>query len=170
MLRFLIDEQRIVRLLENLPDDSVEKLQAALDKVVIPDIVEIPVEQLAQDEAAVSQVEGAVEVTDDVVPDAFADEPVAEGAAPAIPDRKGRKVTSPHKEGRVEVGDALDEEEGDVDVLVAGGKPGKGEKKKKKKELQQRRQLIFDEEIGQVIAKRRRKGGRAGDDWGDLDE
>ena len=58
------------------------------------------------------------------------------------------------------------EEEGDLDVLLTGGKPGKKEKKKKKNERQQRRQLIFDEEIGQVIAKRRRKGGR-GQGWDD---
>jgi hypothetical protein len=57
-----------------------------------------------------------------------------------------------------------DEAEGDPSVLEDGDK-GDGKKGKGKKERQQRRQLIFDEEIGQVIARRRRKGGRGGDDW-----
>jgi hypothetical protein len=54
-----------------------------------------------------------------------------------------------------------DVEEGDLDELLAGGE---GEQKKKK-DRQKRRQLIFDEELGEVVAKRRRKGKRSREDW-----
>jgi hypothetical protein len=164
MLRFLIDEQRIARLLEHLPPDSTELLQAALDQVVIPDIDEL--EAVEEEEEAAAEPEAQVaepETGEEVVRDAFADEPVpAEVVAPGAP----KKFAPPRRE---EPGTQPDEEEDeDVDLVMAGKRPGgKGDKKKKKKERQQRRQLIFDEEIGQVIAKRRRKGGRGGQDWGD---
>jgi hypothetical protein len=162
MLRFLIDEQRVGRLLENLPNDPMARLQAALDKVVIPDIEQLAAENAAEDTLAAepSAEVGAVGVEEEVVRDAFGDEP----APLEVPGVK--KPILPRREERVVEPDDEDEE---VDALMPGTKRGKTDKKKKKKERQQRRQLIFDEEIGQVIAKRRRKGGRAGE-WTEGEE
>jgi hypothetical protein len=162
MLRFLIDEQRVVRLLENLPNDPMARLQAALDKVVIPDLEQLAAEEAVEDAVAAepSAEVAAGGVEEEVVRDAFGDEP-APLEVPGI-----KKPTLPHREERVTEPDDEDEEE---DAMMPGAKRGKVDKKKKKKERQQRRQLIFDEEIGQVIAKRRRKGGRAGE-WGEGEE
>jgi N utilization substance protein A len=171
MWRFLIDEDRLRRLLADLPSDSLEKVQAALDKFVMPEeevepVAEIMDEVAAAPIAVAPELAEAVEAVDDeeLAPAAFPDEPVVE-VPPADRGQPARKPAPPRKEA-VPVADAEVEEddEDDVDLLLTGGK--KKEKKKKKKERQQRRQLIFDEEIGQVIAKRRRKGGR-GDSWDD---
>jgi N utilization substance protein A len=169
MLRFLIDEQRVVRLLENLPADAMPRLQAALDQIVIPEVVDGQI-VVAEDEVPAETVEAVSDVVteDGLVPDAFADEPVVFDPT-AVPDadRKPRKGVAVVKEPVFEPEEMVEDEE--VDLLLTGAKRGKGDKKKKKKERQQRRQLIFDEEIGQVIAKRRRKGSRGGDDWGDIE-
>jgi len=160
MLRFLIDEQRVVRLLENLPNDPMGRLQAALDKVVIPDIAEIGAEGAVEEEPIAAEATAAVVAPtgeEEVVRDAFGDEPAPAEAATV------KKLILPRREERVA---EPDEEEEEEEVTMPGVKRGKTGKKKKKKERQQRRQLIFDEEIGQVIAKRRRKGGRAGE-WGE---
>ncbi len=168
MLRFLIDEQRIARLLEHLPPDSMAHLQEALDKVVIPEVDELTgqVAEAEAPEAAEPAAQlAAPEVDEDVVRDAFADEPLQpETGAPEV-----KKPALPRQEERVVELDEDEEEEGEL--LMGAKRPGgKGDKKKKKRERQQRRQLIFDEEIGQVIAKRRRKGGRGGQDWGEFEE
>jgi len=162
MLRFLIDEQRVVRLLENLPNDPMARLQVALDKVVIPDVEQLAAEGTAQ-EAVPEELSAEVVlpgVEEEVVRDAFGDEPApleAPGVKNPLLPRREERVAEP------------DEEEEEAEAIMPGAKPGKTDKKKKKKERQQRRQLIFDEEIGQVIAKRRRKGGRAGE-WGEVEE
>jgi N utilization substance protein A len=159
MWRFLIDEDRLRRMLKDLPEDSLSRVQMALDKVVIPESQpEAPVEEAA--ESAVEAVsETPAEAAEEVVRDAFADEPLEpEAVASAVPRRALRPVTEP---AGFEEADGEEE----TDDVFFGGKSTKKEKKKKKKERQQRRQLIFDEEIGQVIAKRRRKGGRAGEEW-----
>ena len=174
MWRFLIDEDRLRRMLGDLPNDSLAKVQAALDMFVMPEdaveqVAEItdevaePVVAAAPDVAEVGEVLEAVD-DEELAPAAFPDEPVIE-VPPADRGQPARKPAPPRKEA-VPAADAEaeEEDEDDVDLLLTGGK--KKEKKKKKKERQQRRQLIFDEEIGQVIAKRRRKGGR-GDSWDD---
>jgi transcription termination/antitermination protein NusA len=161
MLRFLIDETRLHRLLSNLPEDAIVKVQAALDRFVMPEeelvaieVTEAPVEEIspvvtpASDEEAINLA-------------AFADEPEVAKPTP-------KKLTPPPvRQPAVTL--YQDEAEGDPSVLEDGDK-GDGKKGKTKKERQQRRQLIFDEEIGQVIARRRRKGGRGGDDWMEEDE
>ncbi len=174
MWRFLIDENRLRRMLKDLPDNSLASVQAALDKIVIPDeapqavVKEVAVEE-SVDEPVVEQPEAEVSAeaaAEELVRDAFADEPIEEAVviAPPIPRKPSRPVAEPIPVfEEIEAED--DDEDGEDDELTPGGK--KKEKKKKKKERQQRRQLIFDEEIGQVIAKRRRKGGRGRDEWDD---
>jgi hypothetical protein len=150
--------------LNDLPSDSLSAVQAALDKFVMPEedaeaviavVEESPVAVLPSVEVAPADEE------EETIPAAFGDEPEPVVAIPPI-DRgqPARKPLPVRKEAEPVVDEEVEDEDEDVDVLLAGGKPGKKEKKKKKKERQQRRQLIFDEEIGQVIAKRRRKGGR----------
>jgi N utilization substance protein A len=43
------------------------------------------------------------------------------------------------------------------------------ERAKRKADRRKRQMLVFDEELGRVVAKRKRKGGRARDDWEDAD-
>jgi N utilization substance protein A len=153
MLRFLIDETRLQRLLSNLPEDAISKVQAALDRFVMPEEVEAAAEPVAAAPAAPvapTSDEEAVNIA------AFADEPETAKPAPKkpVPPPRQPTVTLYQEEA----------EEGDISALDGDDK-GDGKKGKGKKERQQRRQLIFDEEIGQVIARRRRKGGRGGDDW-----
>jgi N utilization substance protein A len=160
MLRFLIDEDRLRTLLKDLPESSLNQVQAALDKVVIPEGDE-PLEPTAElVEDAPGEVVAAAPATDEdvVVSGAFGDEDIPVEAPPPVkPVWKQTKPTTAAPEDQVAV---VDNEEDDED-----GSRTDGKKKKTKKDRQQRRQLIFDEEIGAVIAKRRRKGGRGVDEW-----
>lgn len=169
MWRFLIDEDRLRQLLKDLPDDSLTRVQEALDKVVIPTGDAPAPEPVAPIQPEVIAVTPQVEeVEPDVVLDAFADEPEIVTpehlvARKPVPKPVQKEVAPILTEDEVE-----EEEDVDEELLMQGSQPGKkGKKKEKKKERQQRRQLIFDEEIGQVIAKRRRKGSRGFDEWDD---
>jgi hypothetical protein len=157
MLRFLIDESRLQRLLSDLPVDAMKQIQTALDKLVIPEFVEEPAaEETEVEEAAEAAAENLVEEgAEAVAPDVFADLPEAVDAPAAKPAAQPEAV-----------GEAfVEEEDEDVDDLL--GKQGKGDKKKKKKG----RDLIFDEKVGGMVVKRRRKGSRGrGDDWNNWEE
>ncbi len=157
MWRFLIDEDRLRYLLKDLPDDSLMRVQAALDKVVIPDEDEsVTPEAVVEEEMVVAESPTEVDVTidDDLVPaGAFGDEDLPLEAPKPAPVWKEKPA----------VVAAVSEDDED-DELQDSKTLGK-KKSEKKKERLQRRQLIFDEEIGQVIAKRRRKGGRGTDEW-----
>lgn len=163
MWRFLIDEDRLRYLLKDLPDDSLMRVQAALDKIVIPEEDEAvaivdAVAEVPESEAVATVTDDTIELDDDVVPSgAFGDEDLPVEVPQPV------KPIVPWKE-KPAVGFVEDEVEDD-DVELSDGKPVSKEKSKKKKERLQRRQLIFDEEIGQVIAKRRRKGGRGTEEW-----
>jgi len=166
MWRFLIDERRLRLLLKDLPEDSLMQVQAALDRIVIPDEDEAPAPVAASVAPVVTDVPVAAAPAsedEDVVLDAFPDEPEVETEVKPQP-RKPVLVPKPVEVAEPEAVEATDED-GDDDSFDEN-RPG-GKKKQKKKERQQRRQLIFDEEIGQVIAKRRRKGGRDRDGWDD---
>lgn len=170
MWRFLIDERRLRSLLKDLPEDSLMLVQAALDRVVIPDDAPVaPPAPVVAPAAEVAPVVAEPVVVgtdeDEAVPDAFADEPEVETLVKPQPP-KPVLVPKPVEAPAVELEEYAEDEEADDDGLLIDGKPG-SKKKQKKKERQQRRQLIFDEEIGQVIAKRRRKGGRDRDGWDD---
>lgn len=180
MWRFLIDENSLHRLLDHLPDNAFAQVQAALDQVVIPENVEALIqereaeEEEAAEEAAepeVVEAEAAVEadalVEDEVAPApaAFGDEeveeePVAEVFAEPVIASEPVPVRQPDTD-YVDDEDADDVEEGDLDELLSGGEGTR----KKKKDRQKRRQLVYDEELGEVVAKRRRKGRRSREDW-----
>jgi N utilization substance protein A len=174
MWRFLIDEDRLRQMLSELPSDSLSKVQAALDQVVIPEVVETPpqpppaepeVVPVAESPVAAAERPTEVAAEDEIAPSAFGDEQ-EELPQVAVPARKAAPARPFYE--KVELDEAVDEAE---EFDISGKPDGKKDKKKKKKsERQQRRQLIFDEEIGQVIAKRRRKGSRSADGWDDDEE
>jgi transcription termination/antitermination protein NusA len=172
MLRFLIDENRLRRLLGNHPDTALEQLQEALDKIVIPEDDEelfteepqleaeevAPVEEAPSDELQEPEVETAS--PDSELVDAFPDEevettsPEIETPAPAIPEQS-------------EIADDFVPEEFYEEGADSDTDSSTTPKEKRKKERQKRRQLVFDENTGQTIAKRRRKGSRKREIWED---
>lgn len=71
MLRFLIDEDRLKRLLAKHPEDSLDKIQEALDQMVLPEVIE---EIIAEPEPeAEIEMETAVDVAEEVVAEAQAE-------------------------------------------------------------------------------------------------
>jgi transcription termination/antitermination protein NusA len=172
MLRFLIDENRLRRLLGNHPDTALEQLQEALDKIVTPEDDEelfteepqleaeevAPVEEAPSDELQEPEVETAS--PDSELVDAFPDEevettsPEIETPAPAIPEQS-------------EIADDFVPEEFYEEGADSDTDSSTTPKEKRKKERQKRRQLVFDENTGQTIAKRRRKGSRKREIWED---
>jgi len=142
MLRFLIDENRIRRALSDLPPDTFRQLQEALDKVVIPEVEELPEVE--------AQPEGAGE---DLVAAPTAESPDATLGQETEDARRGKRPQ--------EVAPVFDEEDQEVDVLAQGGKKGKGKKNKS-------RQLVYDEKRGGMVVKRQRKSGRG--DWDNWEE
>jgi transcription termination/antitermination protein NusA len=176
MWRFLLDEGALHRMLGKLPEGSFSQLQAALDKVVIPEVAEVPeaVEEEAEEaEAEAEIVEEAVPVTEepeaetpvaetvlepeaDVVPMVFGDEPVPE----EVVEQPRAKPARREPEYEVE-----EEDEENLDALL---EEQERESAKKRKDRQKRRQLVFDEKLGEVVSKRRRKGRRSKDDWDDF--
>ena len=164
MWRFLIDEDRLRYLLKDLPEDSLMRVQAALDKIVIPEGEEEPAAEVSVAEEEVAPIAAAPEIAteeaeEDVVPaGAFGDEDLPVEVPKPVKPAPVWKEKQP-----AAVAAAEDDEEEDL----LDNRPSGKKKSEKKKERLQRRQLIFDEEIGQVIAKRRRKGGRGGDEWDD---
>jgi N utilization substance protein A len=149
MWRFLLDESRLRELLAGLPDDSLEVLQAALDRLVIPE----PIVEAAEPEPAAPELaEPAAAPADDMIRDAFADEPELAAAAPGALRREFRPTPV---------------EDFDDEVEQLGGASKGGKKGKKKKG----RQLIYDESRGGMVIKRQRKGSRGADTgWDDWEE
>jgi hypothetical protein len=179
MLYFLVDENRVNRLLEGLEGDIVTQLEVALDTLMIPENLEAAVATLeaeaaaedpevddTEDEEVVAEAEPEeiqeviAEDQPEPVLDVFGDEPVSEEPEPEIVSeprtREKRAVMPEDDEGEYFEPD----EELELDLL-GGGKS----QQKKKLERQQRRQLVFDEEAGRTVVKRRRKGGRKRGEW-----
>src|SRR5262249_37772357 len=80
MWRFLIDEKRLRQMLSDCPPDSLSKLQAALDRLVLPefDAGAQPVVEAASS-AEVLAPAPAEQAGEEAVPEAFADEPFVAG-------------------------------------------------------------------------------------------
>jgi transcription termination/antitermination protein NusA len=143
LLRFLIDEKRINRLLHGQPEGSIELLQAALDKAVLPEALDAlaepenvptqPVQTVQAEPAAPVEAGAAAEVPAVPFPDVAGDER-------RRPVRKAFEAPAPVVE--------LDD---DVD-LNTGGKGKKGKKKKN-------RQIFYDEDRGEMVVRRQHKGG-----------
>lgn len=187
MLRFLVDEKRLRRLLGSDADEAMKEIQVALDRVVIPDDEELAQmleeeteeEEAPLDEEAVAEAEAveAEEIVEkpaepaeaEVVTAESGEETAEEPAAIAFPEdqeyleqreeQKRRKVKSRRVDEEVVLEELELEEEDDF-----FGEPSTS-KSKRKRERQKRRQLVLDEETGEMYARRRRKGGRRKEDW-----
>jgi transcription termination/antitermination protein NusA len=142
MLRFLIDENRVRRALNDFPPEAFRRLQEALDKLVIPEVEAPPVVEVAEPS---TEAEAPVLVADETPEEALVRQ-----------TEEARRSKRP-----VEAVAVFDEEDEDVDAL--SDKKGKGKKKKN-------RQLVFDEKTGGMVVKRQRKTGRGGGDWNNWDE
>ncbi len=185
MVRVLADEEGLARMLvaNKAGDDAMEAIQYALDDLVIPEILqaqEAPAEEPVPSEpevaklapaieAAAEGVQPVVEEEEDVVRPAFPDMPalVAEEAPPRE-KRRTDKIPVPEV-AEIPVVPVLEWEELDEegDERLSDKRSGRKKKSKVKKPKQSRVQLVFDEDMGEVVAKRRRKGNR---DRGEFDE
>lgn len=178
MWRFLIDEGSLRTMLQKLPEGSLAKVQSALDRVVIPEELEAQLEAEQQEEAAEAEAEVAADEViaeapaaveeetaeePEVIPSAFGDEPEApEEIEPILPEPVTEEA-KPARKADVSFEDEEDyDEDEDIDELLDSSRQSN---RKKKKDRQKRRQLIYDEDLGEVVAKRRRKGKRSRDDW-----
>jgi len=151
LLRFLIDEKRIHRLLHNQPEGSVEALQDALDAAVLeePEIAgDAPAAPLVSTQMSANAANEVAVPADFVVsaPPRLAPDSDFPNETPE--ERRRRK------EQRVEVVSDSEVEDGDVDALDKN----KGKKKKKG------RTILYDEDRGEMVVLRQHK--RTGD-WSD---
>lgn len=183
MLRFLIDENRLRRLLGKDAESALPLVQEALDELVYADTLlegstaetgetsaDEPQAEMVVDEAEnvvksdsvmpeqMEQAASEEETTedDDALPIAFpGEQDESQGKKPA------RKVGASDADEAVSFADDDDDFDEDDDDIS-------DDKKRDRKEREKRRQLVFDEDTGQVYAKRRRKGSRKRDMWDDL--
>lgn len=146
LLRFLIDEKRIHRLLSNQPEGSIEALQEALDAAVLeePEIAGAPAPEpvfaapVQRDEPEMIELAPAPDLSDMAFP------------GETVEERRRRKERTP--EAFVEP--VVDED--DLELLERNKK----DNKKKKKG----RTILYDEDRGEMVVKRQHK--RTGD-WSD---
>lgn len=149
MLRFLIDEERIRRLLSTTHKDALAQVQTALDKLILP---EEPAPKAAEAKAT-SKLDAPVEAEVEAEEDAFAF-PAVDKTIFVVEEPVVKRALQPVMEF-----EPLDDDDDEDDF---------GGKKDKKKKKDRRRQLIFDEETGKTVVKRHRKGGRKREDWNDF--
>jgi N utilization substance protein A len=165
MLRFLIDEDRLRHMLSGQPRDSLARVQAALDKLMLE--VEASQKEEPKAVAPVSEPQVDAPVAEDegdaVIPAAFGDEHLVV-ETPKKPEPKFEKPAAAAPVAIPVVADAdydLDFDDED-DNFAPTSKEGK---KKKNKERQQRREIVFDEDRGVQVVKRKRKGNRGRGNW-----
>ena len=161
MLRFLIDEERLRRLLGKEADNALQQVQDALDSIMMPDTDLSELVETDDEEDTADVEEESTETVEEPIVDNVVEEEIIEdqpdvapaiGAFPVVDEGKPRRKKSA-KTMKVEE-DVID----DDDYLNEGDSEKTDQKSKK--DRQKRRQLIFDEDTGQTIARRRRKGGR----------
>lgn len=192
MVRVLADETGLARMMaaNKAGDDAMEAIQYALDDLVIPeilqaqevpDVVEEPSPVLLTEAPApvVAEVRtetSPLEVEDDadIVRPAFPDLPaVATEESSRQELRRIDKIAGAESEEVPAIAVGADWEveeeftEDEADERLSDKRSGRKKKTKVKKTKQSRVQLVFDEDMGEVVAKRRRKGNR---DRGDFDE
>jgi hypothetical protein len=169
-------KEAITSLVVEQPQTAAEAESASVE-AKLPDVIATPEAEVPV-ASAPSAVEGAVaaappvEDEDTEAPPAFIDEepvPVAPRRQPARPPVR-REVKppapAPEPEPQAAVVGQFDNVNADDDNDDSDG--GKGGKKGKKGK-NRRRELVFDERRGEVVSKRKRKGGRSRD-WGDFEE
>lgn len=176
--------------------DPMLELQAALDTIMAADIDQlleeaISIEDTDEEEALATgeaeqaagdepETESAVAPTladngqPEVMVDAFGQPIIAEAEAaavtevPLVPAIDGQRDVAPKPAKVAEQDTEADDEESEREFELELRKG----KQQRRKDRQKRRQLVLDEQSGEVIAKRRRKGGRESWDeeaWEDYD-
>lgn len=182
MIRVLSDEEYLAATLaaNKAAPDAMEAIKYALDDLVLPEI-------MSEGDAAVDDdvaVEALIEANADIQsPDAIAvvedtaevfETPESEDAPPAFPeiDMESELQLAESRVDRTRKPPSLDDwdepvpvkdEDEDSDSDAKRGKRGKKPSKK------QRVQLVYDEDLGEMIAKRRRKGNRRRNDFYDFE-
>jgi N utilization substance protein A len=178
MEQIALDESRLTNL-EGVGPEAMETVKAALETVEIPEVevaeAEVPEEVEEAEEAEKAEEVGeAVEAEPE--PEVSAAEEEVEAPAPPAPQEpqvapEPALATAP--EPALAQGPAAPPEEyslyEDEDRLEELEKAGVDKKRKKEKEKRRRRELVFDEALGEVVARRRRKGSRESEDW-ELDD
>lgn len=164
MLRFLIDETRLRRLLGKESDSALPRVQDALDKLVYADDFingETVVDVVDEDENVVELEQFA---TDDLVEETpvLSDDAEEAPVLSVFPD----PIAESESIEAVDLEELIDDDEYEEDDDEDDDDDDSSDKKKGKKK--KRRQLIFDEDTGQTYAKRRRKGSRKRDSWDDF--
>jgi N utilization substance protein A len=169
MLAALVSEARLKQKLANLPSDALEQVQDALARLVIPDDIVIPEEEVLPDEElADAQAQAPEDVAAEAeLMDAFPDIPEPQVEAPRPAPRPKPQSTAPIPGSRAaEYGSSFgdDNDEPEIDTLLAKKGPKAGKNKRGKKG----RQVFFDEERGTSYIKRQRKRGDG--DWTGIDD
>ncbi len=193
MIRVLSDEEYLEEVLRanHAADDAMEAIKYALDDLVLPELMtesdegdreeeeelvaaEIPDEDI-QEEEVVAEIEAEIEAEPEPEPVAAVEEEpefVDEEVPPAFPEpEEPEPVQEPSRaevKAPVETDwdddyDEFDDDDEEEDDF------GGGKRKKGKKARQRRVQLVYDEDLGEVIAKRRRKGSRRRQAYEDFD-
>lgn len=186
MIRILADEEylRELLLINRAGEDAMDAIRYALDDLVIPEIMvgqgkeEMPAGESAPivETAPMAALPPQPEVAEEEeIPPAYPEAVVAAKPAPeaevAVPVR--RFMPEPDTDFEQEAAFAkrrkagfaeIEEDEGEIDPDDDATKR-EGGKKKGKKGKQRRVELVFDEDLGEVVAKRRRKGNRRRDDF-----
>lgn len=163
MLRFLIDENRLRKLLGTQSDAALMQVQSALDRIVSEEEELLAQsEQDAQDEADDEEAEYAEPLMQE---EALVDEDGEvirpEDELALYGPRTARN--QPQRQPKTP------ETEEDFGREIDFAKESKPDSKKKtsKGKKDPRRQFVFDEEIDEVVVKRQRKGGRKREEWDD---
>lgn len=196
MLACLIDEERVSKSLSEIEGEPMSDIQGALDIIMMADVDALleeakSIEETDEDEELVAveeeeeapqsveeatqdDVDSVAEIDsepeeEEVMLDAFG-QPIVEHTPEAIDEPEEVEDEPEVVQEFVEEVVVNYDEEDDVEQIFDRER-NKG-KKQQRKDRQKRRQLVYDEDSGEMIAKRRRKGGRGNWDdeaWEDYD-
>jgi transcription termination/antitermination protein NusA len=162
MTRFLIDEERLRQLLgpAGREKDALQRIQEALDVLVIPEISE-------QEAAEIVQQNQVIHAIDDqeIAPAGFGDEDLTLVRPAAKPNKANKQpVGKPTPTAAAPVAEpttfTYDEDDSDLPK----------NKKDKKKGKNARRELVYDEDLDQMTAIRRSKRKNNRQSWDDYDK
>lgn len=176
MIRVLSDEEYLAATLaaNKAAPDAMEAIKYALDDLVLPEILNEGEESATADiPEMVAEVEP---VTDELeMTEAIIDEPLevfdaVDEVPPAFPeiDMEAELQAAEAKAARRPT--TLEEWNEPIPVKDEDDDDDKRGKRGKKPAKKQRVELVYDEDLGEMIAKRRRKGNRRRNDFYDFDE
>jgi N utilization substance protein A len=197
MLLTLIDEDRLLAMINDVPGTPMDAIQVALDEMMEVDLDEVVANYTGEGKAEAPEAEVsveeevAVEVPETVAAvDEVEEETVAEVADAEEEDEEvlvaafgGTIIEEPSSEPEPEpepvveempeekLASAKDFEKMLVDFNYEDGDElydSTDEERARKKGKNKRRQLVYDEDMGEVVSKRRRKGSRKRNEWDDF--